>query len=272
MLTINSNSASLGVQSLLNNITRDLDVTANRISTGKRINTAADDPAGMAIATRMRSDLGSYGAVKNNISSGISLTEVASSALNDSTEIIGEMKKLAIQSQNGTLSTEQRASLQTAFTELQGQFQQTIDGAELFGQNLLKADATDVNILVGIDGTNVFNVKAADTSLSNLSISSEDINITDIEGSAAAITALDEALVEIGNSQAVMGAQQNALHARMRSVDSLTTNIESARSRIEDADMARETSKLTELQTKQQMALAMLGLVNSFPQQALSLL
>lgn len=272
MLTVNSNTSSLGIQSLLNSITKDLNATSERISTGKRINSAADDPAGLAIATRMRSDLGSYGAVKNNISSGISLTEVASSALNNATDMVGEMKKLAIQSQNGTLSGDQRASLQTAFSELQGQFQQTIDGAELFDQNLLKAGATDVDILVGIDGTNVFSVKGSDTSLANLGIDAATIDITDEANSAAAITALDDALVDIGSTQATMGAQQNALNSRMTSVDSLTKNIEAARSRIEDADMAKETAELTANQTKQQLAISMLGLVNTFPQQALSLL
>lgn len=272
MLTINSNKSSLAVQNLLNNITNSLEATSKRISTGKRINSAADDPAGLAIATRMKSDLGSYGAVKGNISSGVSLVEVANSSLQNATDILGEMKKLVVQSQNDTLSVDQRSSLNTAFVELQDQYQKTIDGAEIFGKNLLAAGSADVDLQVGINAGDKYTLKAADTSAANLGIDAATINISTIADADAALTAIDTAFSDIGISQSVMGAQQNALNARTRSVESLTENIEAARARIEDADMAAETSKLAQFQTKQQAAIAMLGLVNSLPQNALQLL
>tara|TARA_B100000700_G_scaffold331796_1_gene468931 strand:+ start:34152 stop:34973 length:822 start_codon:yes stop_codon:yes gene_type:complete len=272
MLTINGKSSSLAVQNLLNNITNDLETTSARLSSGKRILSASDDPAGLAIASRMKSDLASYGAVSKNIDAGVSLLEVTNTALNSGTEILTQMKTLAVQSSNDSLSAEQRTSIQTAFSELQSQYEETIGNAELFGKNLLATGGADVDFQTGINAGDTYTVAAADSSGATLGVDSATIQVDSIANAQTAITAIDTAITDLGVNQSVIGANQSALEQRSSFVASLTENIESARSRIEDADIAKETSKLAELQTKQQMATSMLGLVNSFPRNALSLL
>ena len=257
MITIGSNSASLGMANLLNDISSQMTKSAEIISSGKRIQTAADDPAGIAIATDIRTDRDSYSVVQKNISSGQSLLDVSNTALGSASDILNEMKKLALESKNDTLSTDQRTAIQNTFAELQNQYDETIGGAELFGKNLLTAGAADVNLQTGIGAgaANETTITAADTSSTNLGID-----------------AIDTALTSVGTNQAIMGAQSRGLETRMDTVKNLSENLTGALSRVEDADMAAETSKFNMLQTQQQMALQSLSIVNSFPQSALALL
>lgn len=274
MITIGSNSSSLGMANLLNDISSQMSKSAEIISSGKRIQSAADDPAGIAIATDIRSDRDSYGVVAKNISSGQSLLDVSNSALGSASDILNEMKKLALESKNDTLSTDQRTAIQNTFSELQSQYDETINGAEIFGKNLLTAGAADVDLQTGIGAgaANQTTITAADTSSTNLGVDAGTIDVSSIANADAAITAIDTALTSVGTNQAIMGAQSRGLETRMDTVSNLQENLTSALSRVEDADMAAETSKFNLLQTQQQMAIQSLSIVNSFPQNALALL
>jgi flagellin len=274
MITIGSNSSSLQVSNLLTSITDRIDHKANVISSGKRIQSAADDPAGIAIAANIRSDKNSYATVEKNISSGTSLLDVSNSALSSVTDILGEMKNLALESKNETLSVDQRNALQSTFAELQKQYEETVNGAELFGQNLLKNAATDITLQTGIGAgaANETTIVAADTSAATLGIDAGTINVSSTANSDAAITAIDTALTSIGTNQAIMGSQSRGLQTRLDAVKDLGENLTSALSRVEDADIAKETSEFNLLQTQQQMAMQSLSIVNSFPQNALALM
>lgn len=274
MITIGSNSSSLKMSNLLTNITDKIDHTAKVISSGKRILTAADDPAGIAIASNIRSDRNSYTIVEKNINSGTSLLDVSNSALSSATDILGEMKNLALESKNETLSADQRNALQSTFVELQKQYDETVNGAEMFGQNLLKNAATDIKIQTGISAgaASETTLVAADTSGATLGVDAGTINVTSTAGADASITAIDTALTSIGTNQAIMGSQSRGLSTRMESVKSLGENLTSALSRVEDADIAKETANFNLMQTQQQMALQSLSIVNSFPQNALALM
>ena len=274
MITIGSNSASLGMANLLNNISSQMTKSAEIISSGKRIQSAADDPAGIAIASDIRTDRDSYSVVQKNISSGQSLLDVSNTALGSASDILNEMKKLALESKNDTLSADQRTAIQNTFAELQNQYDETIGGAELFGKNLLTAGAGDVDLQTGIGAgaANETTITAADTSSTNLGIDAVTINVGTIADADTAITAIDTALTSVGTNQAIMGAQSRGLETRMETVKNLEENLTGALSRVEDADMAAETSKFNMLQTQQQMALQSLSIVNSFPQSALALL
>jgi len=274
MITIGSNAASTKVSNILNTLTDNIEKQTKILSSGKRILSAEDDPAGIAIATSIRTDRDSYSVVEKNISSGKSLMDVSNTALGATTKILGEMKKLALESKNDTLSTEQRDALQATFGELQKQYDETIKGATLFGKNLLDASAADIDLQTGIGAgaSNKTTIKAADTSSTALGVDAGSITIDSMANADSAITAIDDALKSIGTNQSIMGAQTKALSTRLESVKNIGENLESALSRVEDADMAKEASKLTLLQSKQQMALQSLSIVNSFPQNALSLL
>lgn len=274
MITIGSNSSSLQVSNLLTSITDQIDHKAKIISSGKRIQTAADDPAGIAIASNIRTDKNAYATVEKNISSGTSLLDVSNSALSSVTDILGEMKNLALESKNETLSVDQRNALQSTFAELQKQYEETVNGAELFGQNLLKNAATDITLQTGIGAgaANETTIVAADTSAATLGIDAGTIDVSSTANSDAAITAIDTALTTIGTNQAIMGSQSRGLQTRLDAVKDLGENLTSALSRVEDADIAKETSEFNLLQTQQQMAMQSLSIVNSFPQNALALM
>ena len=274
MISIGSNASSLQMSNLLTNITDQIEHKAKVISSGKRILTAADDPAGIAIASSIRSDRNSYSIVEKNINSGRSLLDVSNSALSSATDILGEMKNLALESKNETLSVDQRNALQSTFVELQAQYEETVTGAEMFGQNLLKNAGTDIKLQTGISAGagSETTLKAADTSGVTLGIDAGTINVTTTAGSDASLAAIDLAMTTIGTNQAIMGSQSRGLMTRLDSVKSLGENLTSALSRVEDADIAKETSEFNLLQTQQQMSLQTLSIVNSFPQNALALM
>lgn len=272
MLTIASNVQSLMVTNYLNNVTKDIGDTTNRISTGKRINSASDDPAGLQIATRMQTSIQGYGMVKQNISQGQALLNVMDSGLQGGVEILQNMRQLALESKNDTLSTEQRNNLQESFSALQKQYEQTINGSELFGKNLLANGADDINIQSGINAGQYSTLSAVDSSSVTLGVDAGNIDISTIANSDTTIEALDSALETLSMNQAVVGAQYNALESRMSVVDTMNENTTDALSRVEDADMAAETSKLQLLRAQQQMAMQALSLVNQAPTSVLSLL
>ena len=272
MLSINSNTQATILANFLNRLTNDLSETSLRVATGKRILTAADDPAGIAIVNRLKTEFSSYGAVQKNISFGTSLLETSATALDTASSLVGELRSLAVEAANDTLSADQRTALQNTFAELQGQIDDVVNGATIFGQNLVGATAANVNIQSGINAGDTTTVNAAASDTATLAIDAGSIDVTTSANASAAITALDTALNTIGSNQAIIGAQQKGLEVRSNNVGVIQENLTSAISRIEDADISEETTKLALLQTRQQMAIGMLGLVNSFPQNALALL
>lgn len=271
-ITISSNSYASSIANVLNKITKDLNETSLRISTGKRILSAADDPAGIAIAAKLNYDNSAYGVVKKNISSGLSLIEVSSKALETSTGLIDQMKKLALEASSDTLSTEQRNAIQATFSELQGQLDDVVNNATLFGKNLIGGSAASVAIQSGINSGNTTTINIAQSDTATLGIDTGTIDLTSSANAATAITALDSALTTVGTNQSILGAQQSGFNARISNIDKLRENLEAAAARIEGADIAKETKKLSLYQTQQQLAIQTLGIANSFPQAALQLL
>jgi flagellin len=272
MITINSNVPAFRLANLLGNITNDIERSAQRLSTGKRILSAADDPAGIAIANRLKTEFGSFGAVQKNLNSGTSLLEVSDSALTQASNLIGELRELAVEASNETLSTEQRNALQAVFAELQGQFDDVVNNANIFGQNLVGAAAANVNIQSGINAGDTTTVTGVASDTASLGIDTGTINVTSAVNANAAITALDAGLTTVGTNQAVIGSQLRSFEIRTDGIDNIRENLQSAIDRIEAADIAEETTKLALLQTQQQLAISALGLVNSFPSNALALL
>jgi flagellin len=272
MLTIASNVQSLMITNNLNNITKNISDTTTRISTGKRINSASDDPAGLQISTRMKTSIQGYGMAKQNISQGQAILNVMDAGLQGGVEILQSMRQLALESKNDTLSNEQRNSIQESFSALQKQYDQTISGSELFGKNLLENGAEDINIQSGIEAGQYSILSAVDSSSLTLGIDSGSIDISSISNSDLTIENLDTALETLSRNQAVVGAQYNGLESRMNVIDDISENTTDALSRVEDADMANETSKLQLLRVQQQMAMQALSFVNQAPSNILSLL
>ena len=272
MLSINSNTLASSIARNLNDNAAQLQKVSAQISSGKRILSAADDPAGMAILSSLKMQQSSYNAVTKNLSAGQSLLSVADGALSSQQTILTQMKDLATQASSSLLSADQRTALQSSFSDLQKQVDDTANGAKMFGQNLISSAAATVTLQIGINSGDTRTVATAKSDGVTLGIDAATIDLTDSTKAAAAMTALDTASATVATNQAIIGSQMSGLTRTSNNAATTQLSLKSAISTIEDADVADLSSQLTMLQSRQQLMSATLGIVNQFPQYLLSLI
>ena len=268
-LRVNTNIASMTSQRNLAGVSQRLQGNYARLSSGLRIATAADDAAGLGISERMRSSIRSYGAAGRNAQDGISMVQTAEGALNEVSNILNRMRELAVQAANGTMTTEDRATINTEFTALTSEIERIADETEFNGSNLLNAAAT-TNIQVGIDSGQVIGVSFGDMQTAALAIADDDTLTT--ANANTALAALDAAIGTVNTRRGSLGADQNRLQSAYVSIQNATENLSAAESRIRDVDVAYETADLSRNSIMQQAATAILAQANAQPQLALSLL
>lgn len=272
MLTINSNPLALGIANNLNRTNQMLQETSQRLATGKRIISAKDDPSGVGVLASMKAQSGSWNAVQKNLSSGQSLLEVANGALQNQANILQQMKEIATKASSDLLSASDRTAMQKTFAQLQTQLDTVVNRASIFGQNLVSATSADVNIQSGVGAGDTFTLTSVKSDATTLAVNAAAIDLTTSAKAQASMTALDAAISTVSGNQAVIGAQQNGLDALSSAASTTLENLDSSISRIEDADVAAESTKLAQLQAKQQLGIQMLGIINQLPSYALSLL
>ena len=271
-LRVNTNVASMNAQRNLFNSTAQLSGNFARLSSGLRIASAADDAAGLGISERMRADIRSYAVARRNAQDGISLVQTAEGALNEVSDILGRMRELSMQSANGTLSSGDRATLDSEFQQLVSEIDRISETTTFNGVALLDGTNTQIAIQVGIDGgaSDVINLSPADVTTGSLSLTSA--SITTLATATGMLTTIDSAIDTINNARGTLGAQQNRLGSTLRSLANVRENTSAAESRIRDVDVAMETADLTRNSILQQAATAILSQANAQPQLALSLL
>ena len=272
MISINSNSISSSIARNLNQNAADLQKVTQQISSGKRILSAADDAAGTGILSSLKNQNASSRAVDKNLSAGTSLLGVADKALGTQQKILSSMRDLATQASSELLSTEQRAAIQSSFTELQTQLDSTVNNAKMFGKNLLNASATDVKIQSGINSGDTYNLKAAKSDAATLGVNAATIDLTDVTKATAAMTAIDTASGTVGTNQSTIGTMMNGMKQIGENNKTFQTNVTDAISRIEDADIPELSSQLAQLQSKQQLLSSTLGISNQMPSYLLNLI
>ncbi len=270
-LRVNTNIASLTAQRNLSTVTARLQGNFSRLSSGLRISTAADDAAGLAISERMRSQIRSLGAATRNAQDGISLVQTAEGAMAEISNILGRMRELSVQAANGTLSTADRATINTEVIALQSEVDRVSQTSTFNGINLLNAAAT-VNIQVGINTGEVIAVNLENTQTAALGVSSTTVNTTSAATASASLLALDTAIGSVNTVRGNLGASQNRLQSAVSSIMNSRENLSAAESRIRDVDVAFETADLTRNSILQQAATSVLQQANTQPQIALSLL
>jgi len=278
---INTNMMSMNSQRQLNRSQMSMQTSLERLSSGLRINRAKDDAAGLAITERITSQVRGLDQAIRNANDGISLLQTAEGALGEVTNQLQRMRELAVQSANGTYNSSDRQSLQDEFNALQAEIVRTANVTEFNNINLL-GQASTLSMQVGWENgaDNVINVIARDLSgtSANGGISfalHSGMSIGSTGGAAAAQAAMafiDSALDNINELRADFGAIQNRLDSAVRNMENVIENQSAARSRIQDADFARETANLTRTQILQQAGTAMLAQANQLPQNVLSLL
>ena len=267
-LRVNTNVASMTAQRNLGSITSRLQGNFARLSSGLRIATASDDAAGLGISERMRAQVRSLSAAGRNAQDGVSLTQTAEGAMQEISNNLSRMRELAIQSANGTLSTADRATLDTEYQELISEIDRIATQTTFNGVNLLNS-ATTVSIQVGSQAGETITVTFADVTASTLSLTGD---VLDVTNATAELATLDAAIDSVSTARGQMGATQNRMQSAIASIANARENLAAAESRIRDVDVALETADLTRNSIMQQAATSVLAQANVQPQLALSLL
>jgi len=269
MTVINTNISSLRAQNGSRMADAGLRTAMERLSSGKRINGAKDDAAGLAVATRMTSEIRGLNAASRNSNDGISLVQTAEGAMGEVTSMLQRMRELAVQSANGTLTLADRTNTQAEVTQLIGQIGDVSSRTNYNGLSLMAA-ATTITLQTGSKASETVDVDIGAMTAAALGVATVDVSTA--AGATAAMTALDTALTTVTTERANLGAVQNRLDATINNLTSRATNLTESRSRIEDADFSEETTNLAKSQILSQAATAMLSQANQSQQGVLSLL
>lgn len=258
---IYTNTYSLNAQKNLNKNSMGLSTAIERLSSGLRINSARDDAAGLAVASRMEADARGLTVAIRNASDGISFGQTADGALGTVGEILQRMRELAVQSLNGTISDTERAYLDEEFQQLDDQITELQDAATLNNTSVFSTFSFQV-------GTTSAQVLSATFT----SVAATGTAVATSAGASAALTAIDTALDDVAAARAEAGGTMGALQFRIQQLETARENQYAARSRIMDADFATETANMTRAQILQQSGTAMVAQANAIPQNVLTLL
>lgn len=249
-----------------------LGTAMQRLSTGSRINSAADDAAGLAISSSMTSQIRGMAQGIRNANDGISLAQTAEGALNEVTNMMQRIRELAVQAGSSTYSSADRTNIDTEVTELTSQIAQVVGNTKFNGVNLLGATAANVDILAGANGASDV-VTLALTNLTALgTAASYTVAGATNTAALAALTLVDSNLALVNTARATLGAGQNRLQSAVNNLTNVSTNLTDARSRIMDTDYSTETTALAKAQILGQASTAMLAQANQSQQNVLSLL
>lgn len=268
-----SNSTSLGAQRNLLMTQRSLSSTISHLSSGMRIEKAADDAAGMGISVRMMADIRSVRQAERNANDGVSMIQIAEGAMNEQQGILGRLRELAVQSANGALSNAERVFIDAEGTQLMAEIDRISNATEFNSYNMLGADAGTFAMQVGKDavaGTDTIDVVFDGTDTATLGIAA--LDMTTAGNSQTALGLIDTAIDTLSTSRANLGAFQNRLAVTVANLRTEEENLTAANSRIRDVDVARETAALTKNQIMSQAGSAMLAQANQLPSVALQLL
>ena len=274
MNVINTNIGALKAANASNAAGKALGTAMERLSTGKRINSAKDDAAGLAIATSMTSQVRGMNQGIRNANDGISMAQTAEGALNEVTNMLQRQRELVVQASNDTYSTDDLANLKSEMDALNTQIDNVLTNTEFNGQKLFDATAGTAGVVSVQAGAN--EADAIDIDLStNLTTDTYLANAraVDVENLVAGDIALfDTAIETVSTVRAGLGASQNQLESAVANLGNNITNLSDARSRIEDTDYSAESTALAKAQILSQASGAMLAQANQSQQNVLSLL
>ena len=272
-LRVNTNSASINAQRNLASVTDKLAGNFRRLSTGLRISTAADDAAGLAISERLRAQVASLDQAKRNANDGISLVQTAEGALNEVSSILVRLRELAVQSANGSVSNQDKDTLDQEFQSLTDEINRIGRSTDFNGIKLLDGSTSSVSFQVGngtTAGIDTLSISLTPSLSTSLGLNSLDIGSGG--STSTALTNIDAAINTVSSLRGSLGAVQNRLGSTINNLAIQVENLSAAESRIRDVDVAYETAQLTRNQILQQASIAVLSQANAQPQTALRLL
>jgi flagellin len=274
MIDVKSNIQSLDAQIKLNSTQMAVNKSFQRLSSGFRINTAADDAAGLAISESMKSQIRSYTVAERNASDAISMTQTAEASLGDMHDILGRMRELAMQSANGDMTSVDRGYIDTEFSSLKAEMGRIEGSARFNERQLVSATAASIVFQIGLNNTasDQITLTFGGLNLTTLLSASTSVAGTTADSSLASLARIDDAIQTISTNRAKYGATLNRLDITVSSIQTMRLNITSANSRIRDVDVAMETANLSKNQVLAQAGVSVLAQANQLPQLALKLL
>jgi flagellin len=274
-IRINTNVFAINAQRNISNTGMEMGRVFERLSSGLRINRAADDAAGLAISEKLTTQVRGLSQASRNAQDGISLVQVAEGAMTEQHSILQRMRELVIQAGNATVSVSDRGQIQAEIAALQSELTRIGTVTDFNGTKLLDGTLS-ASVLVGANGSSAENITIALTTVhtaAGLAVSSTAVDVTSTSlTTAAMVTSIDAAIGTVSTSRATFGAIQNRLDYTVRSLGVAVENLSASRSRIRDADIADETSKMVTQQILMQAGTAVLSQANAAPQSVLSLL
>ncbi|MFY9519993.1 MAG: flagellin, partial [Caldicoprobacterales bacterium] len=240
-----------------------------KLSSGLRINRAADDAAGLSISEKMRGQIRGLSQAARNTQDGISFIQTAEGALNEVSAMLVRMKELAVQKANGTLSEQDTGNIDQELKQLSDEILGIVEGSEFNGKNLFE----QINIVTTDNDTDVFKIginAEDDLDLAGIEIADpEEDGVLEVSVETKDI---EDAINTVNTARATLGAQQNRLEHIYNNINTTTENLQAAEARIRDTDMAQEMMEFTKNNILQQAAQAMLAQANQVPQGVLQLL
>jgi flagellin len=272
-LSINTNIASMNATRKLGISTHNLGTTFERLSSGLRVNSGKDDAAGLAIATRMTGQIRGMNMAIRNTNDAVSLVQIAEGALDETTNALQRMRELAVQAANGTMNSSDRLSLELEVKQLRSEVQRISTTTKFNGKSLINgSQGAGITFQVGANAAESLTVSVGSAGVAALGVNSAQVTVSTAAQASTALNQLDLALDSVSDIRANLGAYQNRFESLMANLSNIVENTYSARSRIMDADIAKETANLTKNAIMQQASTAILAQANQQPQIALQLL
>ena len=256
-MIINNNISAINTRNQLYITNTAAGKSMEKLSSGKRINRAADDAAGLSISEKMRAQIRGLNQAARNAQDGISLIQTAEGALDEVSNMLVRLKELAVQKANGTYNNDDKSNLNLEMDSLGDEIDNIFTSTKFNGFTVL---TTSAKIVISDDGSTSLTIeKTTTTGIVGLS-------------SASSVGKIEEAIKNVNKARATYGAKQNRLESTVRNLKTTAENLQAAESRIRDTDMAEEMSNFTKYSILIQAGTAMLAQANMAPQSVLSLL
>lgn len=275
-ISIQTNVSALRAQNALSRSQIGLQTSLSRLSTGFRINSAADDAAGLGISENLRADVRSLSQAVRNANDGMSVVSTAEGAMNEVSNILVRMRELSVQGASDSVGSTERGYLNQEFGQLKSEIDRIVATTEYNGQKLVDGtiSATGLDFQVG-SSNNVnsrLSVTIGDVGITSLGLGATSSGVDTKAKAQAMMSTIDTALTSLSTQRAKLGAYANRLQSTINNLNVSVENLTAANSRIRDVDVASETAALARSQVLMQAGVSMLAQANSAPMSALRLL
>ncbi len=272
-LNIQTNVASLEAGRAVGRNQKALMGSFNKLASGFRVNTAADDAAGLAISESMKSQIRSYTVAERNASDGISMAQTAEGALGEVHEVLGRMRELAMQASNGSLGEADRDYVNKEFGKLGAEIDRIQQSTKFNNKELIASTATeDITFQVGLNDEDFDKISVSFNNLDLANVIAAGVDGADSTNALASLATIDTAIASVSDKRAEFGASINKMEVATNNIQTMRLNISSANSRIRDVDVASESANMARNQVLSQASVSVLAQANQLPQLAFGLI